>query len=106
MKEKFNFKKFLKDNKDNWIYLEHYNDTLKLHNEGVLYVKDFKCLNDRLAEVNGTFIQRMTLDNSLCSITNNEKDTNFILAKINIEPFEKTPILEGLAKEIIERLLP
>lgn len=106
MKEKFNFKKFLKENKDNWIFLEHYNDTLKLHNEGVLYVKDFKCLSSRLAEVNGTFIQRMTFDNGTCSIINNEKDTYFILSQINIEVFDKTPILEGLSKEIIKKLLP
>lgn len=105
MKEKFNFKKFLKDNKNTWLYLEHYNDTLKLHNEGILYIKDFKCINDRLAEIEGTFIQKIEFDDGTCSIINNEKDTNFILSKINIETFDKTPIIEGLAKEITERLL-
>lgn len=105
-KEKFNFKKFLKDYKYNWIFLEHYNDTLKLHNEGILFIKDFKCINDRLAEVNGTFIQRMTFDNGNCSIINNEKDTTFILAQINIEIFNKIIISEELAKETIKKILP
>ena len=106
MKEKFNFKKFLKENKDKWIYLDHYNDTLKLYNEGVLYVKNFECINGRLAKIEGTFIQRITFDDGTCSIMDNEKDTNFMLAKISVEAFNKTEISEELAKETIERMLP
>lgn len=106
MDEKFNFKKFLKTSKDNWIYLEHYNNNLNVHNEGILYVKDFKCLNNRLAEVNGTFIQRIEFESGSTILIDNEKDTKFILSKINVESLNKTTISEELAKEIVERLSP
>ena len=54
--EKFKFKEFLEYNKDKCIFLEHYNDTLKISHQSYLYIKSYSKLNNRLYNCGGIYI--------------------------------------------------
>lgn len=96
MKKDFNFPKFVKENKDKWLYLEHFNETLNVWHKSVLFIKDYEKISGRLFRINGEFVDWIGNESFGDPVV--YKD-NFILSKIVLQSMTVKEITKEEADE-------
>ena len=84
-KAKFDMKAFMKENKGSSNFYERYNDNLKIYHSLFLEIKDYEKISNRLFKVQGTYKDTIKFEDD--SVKEKFIEGEFILDKINVEPF-------------------